>query len=95
MTELEMIHGVFNHLEKEGYSFFYLRDAGYSDYNPDVWEQTEEDREKLQQLKNRIRQKAKQHHLCAQEYTHLKHLEEFLLADLPTMVNTLFCSMSR
>ena len=59
VTELEILHGVLNNPEMAGRTFFYFRDPAYSDAkaaeDPGWHSKTPEERQKLEALKQRIR----------------------------------------
>lgn len=92
VTELEILHGVLNNPQMAEHTFFYLRDPKYIESVPlekraDFATENAESREKLQQLKDRIRRIGLP---VRENYHDPKALGELVLQDLTAVVDRLF-----
>ncbi|MEJ7831657.1 MAG: tetratricopeptide repeat protein [Nocardioides sp.] len=82
VTELEVLHGVLNHPEAQGYAFFHLRDP----LPTDVPDESPDQQRRLAELKDRVRASA---HPCA-GYADPAQLGRQVLAELTALVDRLF-----
>lgn len=96
VTELEIIHGVLRMEEMRPHAFFYIRDANYSATLPEEERQkfateNEEQAEKLEQLKNKIR-RARDEGLCQlrEPYADPKEVGKWILEDFTALIDSLF-----
>jgi tetratricopeptide (TPR) repeat protein len=92
VTELEILHGVLNNPEMADHAFFYLRDPAYVEHvsieqRDDFIPEDAESTEKLEELKQRIRQN---HFPVRENYADPKALGELVLNDFTELIEGLF-----
>lgn len=92
VTELEILHGVFNNPDMAGHAYFYFRDMAFIEKVPqerrqDFNAEDAETAEKLKELKKRI----KHSEFPVQEnYPDAKALGQLVLADFTALINRLY-----
>jgi hypothetical protein len=92
VTELEILHGVLNNPAMAGHAYFYMRDPGAVQALPrgrraDFESESPEHRQKLGQLKARIRASG---FPVREGFRDPAHLAELVLADLTAVINQQF-----
>ena len=88
VTELEMLHGVLNNPAMEDRAFFYFRDAAYSNSKGGAYlSESEEDKAKLEALKDRIR---KSGYPVVENYPSPEALAERVKEDLWRLIDEAF-----
>ena len=96
ITELEIIHGLFNNESLKKNAWFYFRSPGYLDAKPDeelayFIENVERNKQKLQSLKDKIRSAHKNNLCCLREnYVDPEQLGEWVLEDFTKFIDQLF-----
>ena len=88
VTELEMLHGVLNNPAMEDRAFFYFRDAAYSNSKGGAYlSESEEDKVKLEALKDRIRKRG---YPVVENYPSPEALAERVKKDLWRLIDEAF-----
>ena len=88
VTELEMLHGVFNNPAMEDRAFFYFRDPDYSQAKSGAYlSEGSLEKEKLEALKDRIRQSG---YPVVEDYTTPEALAERVKDDLCKLIDEAF-----
>ncbi|MEK6261703.1 MAG: tetratricopeptide repeat protein, partial [Planctomycetota bacterium] len=98
VTELEIRHGVLNHPEEAEHAFFYFRDPHHVETVPqgsryDFEPESPDSAEKLQRLKDEIRQvhrEGRLKHEPREDYPDAKSLGERVLADFTALIDDLY-----
>lgn len=96
VTELEILHGVFNNEPMHGHAYFYFRDPEYlnsvpADKRQDYTAENSAAAEKLAKLKQKIRY-ARDEHVCElrESYASPEQLGEWVLEDFTKLINRLY-----
>lgn len=97
VTEMEIVHGVLNNTQMENHAYFYFRNRDYVNHLPegevveDYIDQTENEKQKLRALKNKIREKQRSGYVALTEnYNNPSDLGEFVLQDFTQLIDHLY-----